>query len=337
MPLENAQKLAPNSPETLLALGYYQFRVLGDYELAKTTFERVNEMLPNSSEVPVALGRVTRREGHWDQSVAYFEQALALDPRNVKFLMDAAWTYAMLRQLPTALKLYDRALDIVPNDPDLMALKAGIYQAEGNLKEAVTLLSEINEKTPSNSFNEKVVQLRLERNYVESARLLQARLAQFSYDSDVDRAYDQMALALSQRLAGDFTGAKLAAEQARNTLEQLYKVEPDSALGATVLSQAYAGLGKKELAVKLADRAITLAAKDAEYKSMYKEAFALVQMTFGDYSGAISTLAHLLQIHYNGWFLGPAPITPALLRLDPLWDPLRGDPAFQKLCEEKQP
>ena len=85
--MENAQKLAPNSPETLLALGYYQYRVLRDYGLAKATFERVSKMLPGSSEVLTALGRVTRREGQWDQSIAYFEQALALDPRNVGLLM----------------------------------------------------------------------------------------------------------------------------------------------------------------------------------------------------------------------------------------------------------
>ena len=85
--LENAQKLQPDSPETLLALGYYQYWVLRDYGLAKTTFGRVSKMLPGSSEVPIALGLVARREGNWDQSIAYFEQALALDPRNVELLM----------------------------------------------------------------------------------------------------------------------------------------------------------------------------------------------------------------------------------------------------------
>ena len=103
--LENAQKLQPNSPETQLALGYYQYHVLRDYGLAKTTFGLVSKMLPGSSEVPCALALVARREGHWDESVAYFEQALALDPRNVQLLNEAAVTYAMLRQFPTALKL----------------------------------------------------------------------------------------------------------------------------------------------------------------------------------------------------------------------------------------
>ena len=178
--LENAQKLEPNSPETLLAFGYYQYWVLRDYGDAKTTFERVSKMLPGNSEVLYALALVTRREGHWDQSVAYLEQALALDPRNMALLTDAAWTYTMLRQFPAALKLYDRALDITPNDPDVMASKASIYQAQGNLQQAAKLLLEIPGQKPFEAvFAAKITQLRLERNYGEAVRLLQARMAQF--------------------------------------------------------------------------------------------------------------------------------------------------------------
>ena len=91
--LENMQKLEPDSPETLLALGYYQYSVLGDSGAARTTLERVSKMLPNSSEVRRFIGQIAKREGHWDQSIAYFEQALAMDPRNVQTLIQAAWTY----------------------------------------------------------------------------------------------------------------------------------------------------------------------------------------------------------------------------------------------------
>src|SRR6266576_2530492 len=96
--LENAQKLEPNSPDTLLAVGYYQYRVLRDYGLAKNTFARVRKVLPGTTEVLKALGYINRREGHWDESTACFEQALTLDPRNAEVLMDAAETYGMLRQ-----------------------------------------------------------------------------------------------------------------------------------------------------------------------------------------------------------------------------------------------
>ena len=178
--LENAQKLAPNSPQTLLALGYYQYWVLRDYEHATTTFSRVRKMLLNSSEAPKALALIARLEGHWDESIAHFEQSLALDPRNVELLTGAADTYAMLRRFPAALKLYERALDIAPNDLGVTATKASMYQAQGNLEEAASLLSQITAQTPIvEAVTIKCNQLRLERNYAEAVRLLQARLAQF--------------------------------------------------------------------------------------------------------------------------------------------------------------
>jgi len=334
--LENAQKLEQDSPETLLALGYYQYWVLRDYAAAKTTFARVTKMLPSSSEVLHALARVTRREGHWDQSIVYSEQALALDPRNVELTTNAAWTRAMLRQFPAALQLCDRALDIKPYDPDVMALKARIYQAQGNLQEAARFLSEITELTPNDdTFIIKITQLRLERKYGEAIRLLQARLAQFHFPSQDDKGRDQATLALMQRLAGDMSGARVTAEHARDTLVQL----PNDAFILVNLCQVYAAMGEKDAALTEAERAIMILprAKDAVKGSSSEENLAFVQAMFGENRHAILTLIQLLQTPYSSWLYGPAPITPALLRLDAIWDPLRSDPAFQKLCEEKQP
>ena len=343
--LENAQKLEPNSPETLLALGYYQFwvlpgpnTVLSDYGAAKTTFRRVGKMLPSSSEVPNALALIARREGHWEESIAYFEQALALDPRNVELLNGAAMTYTWFRQFPVALKLWDRVLDITPNDPDTMASKAAICQAQGNLQEAARWLPDINyQNSPSIAFDTKINQLILERNYDEAIRLLQARLAQFHYDSEEMKASNQVGLAFIQRLAGDATGAKVTAEQGRNTFERLYRDQPDNFFGPAWLSDAYALIGEKDLALKLAERAVMMSrGKTAVTGPAMEENLALIQTMFGENSRAISTLTMLLQTPYQGW-IRPGVLTPAFLRLDPIWDPLRGDPAFQKLCEEKQP
>ncbi len=332
--LENAQKLEPDSPETLLALGYYQYWVLRDYGAAKMTFARVTKMLPSSSEVLHALARVTRREGQWDQSIAYSEQALALDPRNVELTTNAAWTRAMLRQFPAALRLCDGALEIKPYDPDVMALKARIYQAQGNLQEAARFLSEITELTPNDdTFVIKITQLRLERKYGEAIRLLQARLAQFHFSSQDDKGRDQATLALMQRLAGDMPGARVTAEHARDTLVQL----PNDAFILVNLCQAYAAMGEKDTALKEAERAVMVLprAKDAVKGTSSEENLAFIQTIFGENKGAISTLSELLQTPYSSWLYGPAPITPALLSLDPFWDPLRADPAFQKLCKEK--
>jgi serine/threonine protein kinase/Flp pilus assembly protein TadD len=249
--LENAEKLEPDSPETLLALGYYQYWALRDYGSATTTFNRVRKMVPGNSDLPMALGRVARREGHWDESVAYFEQALILDPRNTDLLVDAAWTYAMLRQFPAALKLYDRALDVTPNNLDVMAVKACSYQAQGDLQQAATLLSEINSVTPvRDTFFAKITQLRLERHYSEAIRLLQSRLAQLHPNSSPQVGDVLVQLALTQRLAGDAAGAKATAEQARNTLEHLRRDQPDNHAFAARLSLAYAVMGEKELGPK---------------------------------------------------------------------------------------
>jgi TolB-like protein/Tfp pilus assembly protein PilF len=338
--LENAQKLQPNSPETLLFLGYYQYWVLRDYGLAKATFTRVSKMLPGNSGVSYALGAIARREGNWAESVAYWERGLALDPRNTALLIEVAWTYAALRQFPTALKLYDRALDILPNELSLMALKASIYQAEGNLQEAAKLLVQVNAQTNSDvAVRIKLAQLRLERNQTEAIRFVQARQARLNFAFGIDKAMKQGGIALIQRVAGDTASAKAAAEQARNTLEPLRKDQPDNAFVAAALAVAYAILDEKDSALNEAQRAITLvpSSKDRLSGPGFEENMALVEMIIGENSRAIATLTRLLQTPYGGWLYNPAPITPTLLRLDPLWDPLRADPAFQRLCEGKQP
>ncbi len=311
--LEEAQKLAPDTPETLIALAGYQYMMLRDPGAAKTTTERVSQMLPGSSEVRMLLGMVARNEGHWDQSVAYLEQALALDPRNLQNLTQAVMTYVGLRQFPAALKLCDRVLDIQPNDPDAMANKARIYQALGNLQEAAKLLSGINETSPGVVFEIKTCQLQLERNYAELIRLQQARLTQ-----DGSGWNDQLNLAMYQRLAGDTAGAKVTAEKVRNIAEQSYREERrgDFYLAGPTsrLSQIYAYMGEKDSALQLAERAVMLDSRGGtevvDRGPSFEENLAWIQVMFGENSRAISTLTHLLQTPYLGWLYGPAPVTP---------------------------
>jgi hypothetical protein len=173
---------------------------------------------------------------------------------------------------------------------------------------------------------------------------------------------EELNLAHYQRLAGDPAGAKVTANQVRNTLEQSYREALEQsdrealeqyreerkdptlagrlALLSRALSQAYALMGEKDSALELAERAIMLCSRAGtayvHWGPNFEENLAWIQAVSGKNSRAISTLTHLLQMPYAG-FYQPAPVTRALLRLDPFWDPLRNDPAFQKLCEEKQP
>ena len=332
--LNTAQKLQPNSPETLLAQAYYQYWVLRDYEAAKAMFGRVRELLPGSSDVPGALALIARRQGRWDESVAYWEQTLVLDPRNTEWLALAAETYAMLRQFPAALKTYDRVLDIVPNDLGTLASEAKIYQAEGNLEQAGKLLAGVNAQTPSlETFITKMNQLLLDRQFDEAIRLIHSRLTESRDLPEFERLFEPLFLALAQGYAGDIAGAKATAQQMLRPLETFGKKAPDNPFFALGLSLTHAVLGEKDAAIKEAERAIRLlpSAKDAVDGPGYEENLAAVEAGVGDKNRAIPRLQRLLAIPYNNC------LTPALLRLNPQWDPLRGDPRFQKLCEEKKP
>jgi TolB-like protein/predicted Zn-dependent protease len=330
--LNTAQKLQPNSPETLLAQAYYQYWVQRDYELAKVTFGRVRELLPGSSEAPAALALIARRQGQWDKSVANWEQTLALDPRNTQWLGLAAQTYSMLRQFPTALKTYDRLLDIVPNDPDTVASEAKIYQAEGNLEQAGKLLASVNTQTHSFPVvGAKTNQLFLERHCDEAVRWIQSRLTESRDMPEIERLFNQGSLVVAQECAGDIAGARATAQQMLPAIEKFSQKAPNSPPIAAGLSLVHAFLGEKDAAIREAERAITLlpSAKDAVDGPSFEEQLAFVEALVGDKNRAISTLQHLLEIPYSDC------LTPALLRLDPKWDALRSDPRFQKLCEEK--
>ncbi len=333
--LETAQKLQPDSPETLLALAQYQYSELRDYDAARTTFLRVSKMLPGSSEIPAVLAQIARHQGKWEETVAYYGQALVLDPRNAELLTEAADNYDYLRRFDNALNLYDRALDIRPNDADLLASKAGIYQAQGNLTEAAKCLVNVNALTPSyEAVPAKVAQLVFERNYREAVQLLETRFAQFQFGSEVELGIFQEFLASSRLLTGDIPGAKASAEQARKILEVLCKNQPDNDFPAIFLARAYAILGEKDSAYKEAERVRALLRNDAIRGPGAEENLALIEINFGDNARAISILAHLLQIPYQSSIYA-TPVTPALLRLDPTWDALRSDPTFQKLCQDK--
>ena len=167
----------------------------------------------------------------------------------------------------------------------------------------------------------------------EAIRLIHSRLTEYRDLPDIERLFDSFFLLLAQQYAGDVVGARATAQQVLSPLETLCQKDPDNPNFAQQLSVTRAVLGQKDAAIKGAGRAITLlpSGKDAVTGPKAEEILAAVEVLVGDKNRAIPKLQRLLEIPYADC------LTPALLRLQPLWDPLRGDPAFQKLCEEKKP
>src|SRR5213595_2413928 len=161
---ETAFTLQPNLGEAVLAKGYYHYACLKDYDTAVRYLEQARQFLPNNSGIPESLAYVARRQGQWDRSESYLNEAERLDPRNVHILSQRARSYTDLRRFPEALRKLDQVLDIMPDNLDTLVQKAVIAQAEGDLPRAAALLAPLHPNTDeSYALATQVYQVILER------------------------------------------------------------------------------------------------------------------------------------------------------------------------------
>jgi serine/threonine protein kinase/Tfp pilus assembly protein PilF len=333
---DTALTLQPKLGEALLAKGFYYYGCLKDYDTALKYLEQAEQALPHNSRILQGLAYVERRRGNWDKSEEYFNEAEKLDPRNTNLLSQHARSYVCLRRFAAALAKLEQILNITPDDIDTLVLKARIAQAEGDLPRASALLAPLRLGVGYvNALETQVYQAILESRPAAVIAQLKEILAKPDQALGYYNGELRFWLGWAQEVAGDHAGARASWNQARSELEPLLKEQPENFILMGDLALTNMWLGDNAAALALAERAITLfpIEKDALTGPRPLDILARVAARVGDADRSISTLTKLLSIPYEAPLAANPPLTPALLQLDPMFEPLRKDPRFQKLAK----
>lgn len=332
---QQALTLDQTLPEAHLAQGFVKYYVDADFEAAAREFEIARQGLPNDAEVYLALGAIERRQGKWDQSNADLEKAVRLNPNDSWTMHNLAMNYEMQRDFTRAEETIDRAIKVNPADPTPWEIKMKILiEAKGDLETAQRLLDQFSTSSRP-ELQQKVAVVRatvflLQRKYSEALGAAQ-NIPDLSVTTDpADACTKQGLVGHAKARLGDLAGAKEAYLKAREAAQAQVQKDPGNAIAYGNLALAEAFLQNRDAALSAMHQAEELLpeSKDAFDGTNISEMAAEVHATLGDAAGAVSILQGLLK--------RPSPVTLQMLKINPIWDSVRQDPAFQKLITEHE-
>jgi TolB-like protein/Flp pilus assembly protein TadD len=331
--IQSVKRLRPDSGEAHLALAKHLYWGYRDYDRARQALAAARRALPNDPLPFLLTGYIDRREGRWDQATHNMERAVELDPQNFFTLQQIAFTYTALRRYADAAAILDRAVALVPKDVSVRVQRAGVdldWRADTKPLDSTIQAIIINEPAAIKLVVDYWLVLAIwERDSSAAGRALSLVDANGCHsDMPFPRAWCEGRVAL---LRGEVASARDAFTRARNEIEGVVSQQPDYAQALCALGMIDAVLGNKEDAVREGGRAVELLSvtKDSIDGAQLVQYLAVIYAWVGQKDLAFEQLRIASSI--------PGYLSYGSLQLDPLWDPLRRDPRFEKIVASLAP
>jgi serine/threonine protein kinase/tetratricopeptide (TPR) repeat protein len=331
---ETAFRLRPDAGEAHLARAENLYHGHLDYDGALAELDIARQSLPNDSRVFAVKGYIQRRQGRWEESTRNLERAIELDPRNFFLLQQIALSYGVLRRYPDEIAVLDRALAIEPGDVDTKVALAAVqfhWKADTRpLHQAIESIRATNPAALPSVANDWLSCALAEDDIVAAQNALDAfgEIPLTDYAVHLNRPLMEGVIA---RMSNDDSKASAAFIEARVEQEKVVQAQPNYGPALCVLGLIDAGLGRKEEALREGRRAVELlpVEKDAINGPLMIEYLAMIAAWVGDNDLACEQLPIAIP--------PPSPISYGQLKLLPFWDPLRGDPRFEKIVSSLAP
>ena len=331
---EKALQLQPDLPEAHLALGFSLYYGDNDFDGALKEFQIAQAGLPNEAEGYLALGAIQRRMGKWRESTANLEKAASLNPKDGWVFQNLALNYQMQRDFDAANKAIERGLQANPEHLGLWEIKAKLAIAQKGDLSVVEQAIESVKSIPMNAeskiriANGRADTFLLERKYDEGLKAAESMGDDLLAPVPTAMCGKYYLVGFAKRALHDENGARAAFSKAKDSVEMDLKKSPDSPDLHILHAKLLAYLGEKQAALAEAKRAADLLpeSKDAFGGPDITAGVAEVYCIVGENDRAIELLDGLLG--------RPSGMTVPILKLSPIWDPLRNDPKFQALLEK---